>query len=306
MGSSASSGIGRRQNESGALRLLRAADVSHRRAQRIEAWHRTVSFLLAAGALVTLAVPAAGTTVSLAGLVWALLYAAWASQWAGNEFHRAAVLQELFDTEMFGLPWNPLVAGAPPSAQEISRLSRSFRGSDDRLRDYYEIGDLPSPWDVFACQLQNLGWGSRIRRRYATVVAWVLVLWCAGGVGVGIVRDMSITSVLTDWFVPSLGLLLLGVDVYRSQRDTVTAREHAYALLREQVERHAAAGAPAAELPALLAWARQVQDVLLHTRLGQARVPNWFFRRFLEADRADFAADLADLRRRAAAGGAEE
>jgi hypothetical protein len=47
----------------------------------------------------------------------------------------------------------------------------------------------------------------------------------------------------------------------------------------------------------MLSLARQVQDVLLQTRLTQARVPNWFFNRFLDTDRADFAAAMDELGR---------
>ncbi|MYS23345.1 hypothetical protein GA0115240_152214 [Streptomyces sp. DvalAA-14] len=192
-------------------------------------------------------------------------------------------------------PLEPCTGRAGPSADETSRNARRYRGAPGKLRDYYEIRDLPRPFDVVACQLQNLGWGARIRSRYATAVQTGLFVWLAAGAVAGILTQMTLTSVLIHWYVPSLGLLLLGVDTYKSQLDTKAAREHARWALRSRIEEYARAGAPPAEMPEVLSLARQVQDVLLQTRLTQARVPDWFFNRFLEADRADFAADMDEL-----------
>jgi hypothetical protein len=34
----------------------------------------------------------------------------------------------------------------------------------------YEVTALPRPLDVLACQIQSLGWGARVRQRYAAVL----------------------------------------------------------------------------------------------------------------------------------------
>ncbi len=287
-----------RQNESGMLTLLRAASTSHRQAQRLAGLHLTASALLAGGAILALLVPSTNSTVSLLGALWAVVYTLWAGEWSTSAFRRAAVLQEAFDTELFGLPWNRAVAGDQPEPQEISRLARLYKGDESRLRDYYEIDALPHPLDVLACQLQNLGWGTRVRRRYANAIQWGLVVWCATGVLVGVTAGLSVSDVLTAWFVPSLGLLLLGVDTFRAQRDTTQARERAHRELSDRIEAYVADGSRPARHAELLDLSRQVQDVLLQTRLAHVRVPNWFFNRFHGADRADFAAALADLHRR--------
>ncbi len=289
--------IVQRQNEPEMLLLLRAAWASHARAQRLTACHIVLSTLLAGGALASVFAAPLAQPMSLAGFVWALVYSTSADSWTRKEFHRAALLQELFDVRLFGLPWNEVVSGGMPTAHEVNRMARHYRGSEDRLRHYYEIHDLPRPFDVFSCQLQNLSWGARIRRRYATAVQIGLIAWCATGLVVGLATHMTLTAVLLSWFVPSLGLLLLGIDIHRSQRDTVAARERVYETVMARLRDHARRGAPAAERPELLVLARQTQDVLLQTRLTQARVPNWFFNRFLEADRADFATAMRDFDR---------
>ncbi|MCC9741311.1 S-4TM family putative pore-forming effector [Streptomyces sp. MNU89] len=148
--------------------------------------------------------------------------------------------------------------------------------------------------------MPNLAWGARIRRRYAIAVQLGLVVWCTVGAVVGVVTQVSLTDLLLQWFVPSLGLLLLGIDTYRSQLDTVTARERVQQSVSERIKEYANRGAQESETPGLLVLARQVQDVLLQTRLTQARVPDWFFNRFHATDRADFAVSMGELSRIAA------
>ncbi|WP_256104301.1 S-4TM family putative pore-forming effector [Streptomyces sp. ODS05-4] len=290
-----------RQNDPDMIALLRAAHGWHRQAQHFATVHLAASALLASGAILAVLAPAASTPISLVGLGWALVYGLWAGEWAKSAFRRAAVTQELFDTQLFGLPWNAAIAGEPPEPHEVNRLSRRYRGDEAKLRDYYEIDALPQPLDVLACQLQNLAWGTRVRRRYGAAVQWGLVLWCLAGVVVGVTTTMSVSAVLTSWFVPSLGLLLLGVDTFRAQRDTVAARERAQRELSARIDAYVADGSRPQRHPELLALSRQVQDVLLQTRLAHVRVPDWFFNRFHGTDRADFAAALADLHRRTGA-----
>jgi hypothetical protein len=255
----------------------------------------SISFLLAAGAVLGVFVTSIQETLTVAGFLWALVYSAGASSWTEREFRRAALLQEAFDTQLYELHWNEILAGSVPSADEVSRLARRYKGSAERLRDYYEIPALPRPLDVLSCILQNLAWGARVRRRFAATVQGAVVIWVAAGMLVGVVTGAALLSVLINWFVPSLGLLLLGVDTYRTQRDTAAVREHARSVILPRMREYAEAGMPPAATRDLLVLARQAQDVLLRTRLRQARVPNWFFNAYLESDRADFAAAMDEV-----------
>ncbi|MER5755015.1 S-4TM family putative pore-forming effector [Streptomyces sp. NPDC002088] len=284
-----------RQNDEEMLTILRAGESSHARAQKLAALHVLVSVVLAAGAVLAVLVPDLQPALTAGGFLWALVYAAAAGAWTENEFRRAALLQELFDTRLYGLPWNEILAGNAPSADETSRLARRYKGPAERLRNYYEIRDLPRPFDVLSCILQNLAWGARIRRRYANTVQAGVVLWIVAGVVVGVATRMTLAELLMNWFVPSLGLLLFGVDIYRAQRDTAAVREHTRQVVLRAMWEHARSGMPAERVPELLTLARQAQDALLRTRLTQARVPNRFFKSFREHDRADFAAAMDEV-----------
>ncbi|MFF8102715.1 S-4TM family putative pore-forming effector [Streptomyces sp. NPDC016640] len=277
------------QNAEAARHRLRAMAVSHRRAQRLATGRMGVSVLLAVAGLVTVFLPGLTLWVTVVGGLWAVAHSVGLTSWESSEARRAALLQESFDVRLFRLEWNSAMAGPPPAPQLISSLSRRYTGSEAELRDYYEIPELPHPYDVLACQQQNLGWGARVRRRYARTVLTAVLVWLGLGLVVGVSTRMDVLDLLLLWYVPSLGAVVMGVEVSRAQRQVVADRERVMELLEARV---AEGGDPAG----LLVFARQVQDVIFQSRQGHTRVPGWFFRRFKSADRADFQAAMRDLR----------
>lgn len=276
------------QNAEAARHRLRAMTVSHSRAQRLANARMGVSLLLAIAGLATAFVPGLTVSVTVLGGLWAVAYSVGLTSWESNEARRAALLQELFDVRLFRLEWNSASAGTPPAPQEISSLGRRFTGDEAELRDYYEIPELPRPYDVLACQQQNLGWGARVRRRFARTVLTAMLVWLGMGLAVGLTARMSVLDLMLLWYVPSLGAVLMGVDVCRTQWQVAAERERVMGLLAEKV----AAGGDTA---ALLTFARQVQDVIFQSRQRYTRVPDWFFRHFRNTDRSDFQAAMRDL-----------
>ncbi|HKT01815.1 MAG TPA: S-4TM family putative pore-forming effector [Rugosimonospora sp.] len=274
--------------------LLKAVSVSHGRARRLDAASVSVSVLLAVCGLVATVVDRLAVPVTVMGALWAIGYGAGLARWTDGELVRAATLQEMFDVRLFRLPWNVIVAGEPIGVAEVSWLAHRFRGREADLYGYYEVPRLRSPYDVVACQLQNLAWGARVRGRYARVLLGAVGLWSVAGVVVGIVGGLTVTDTVLRWFVPSLGALLLAWDSFRTQREVAGERQRVMAILWDQVRRTVTGSG---EVGALVELTRQVQDAILRTRRRNIRVPEWFFARFREVDRRDFQAVVAELSR---------
>ncbi|MFI9639404.1 S-4TM family putative pore-forming effector [Micromonospora sp. NPDC051925] len=284
----------RRQNEPEMMALLRAMSVCHSRAQRLDSLRMWISVGVGvAGALVALT-GVSGTAVTAVGALWAVANAVGLGSWSNGQIRRAATLQEMFDVDLFGLPWNTVAVGERIGTHEVSRLDRAYRGGERYLRDYYEVPPLPAPWDVLACQQQNLGWGARLRRRYAHAVLAGVAAWVLFGMVFGVLAGLTVSQLLLQWFVPSLGALLFGLEIYRGQRDAAADRDRAMAILQTRIT-SAVRQPDTATTTDLLTVARQIQDVIFHSRRAQARVPNWFFRRFHAADRVDFQSTMASL-----------
>lgn len=284
--------IAQRQNDEPSLTLLRAIAVVHRSTQRAHGLSLLLSALVAALGLMTVPFPASAAPVTLVGAAWAVLYATVIVPWAGRHLRTSAILQEMFDVRLFGLPWNQVAVGDRLSEDEVSRLSRRFRGSEERLRDYYLVAALPVPHDVLFCLEQNLAWGSRVRRRFAHLTIALVVLWCAVGVVLAIAEGSTVVQLISGWLIPSLGLLLLCVDTYRAQMSNTDERTRVLGLLRAVT---ADPGSPAASGTGLVGLARQIQDVLFHIRRQQPRMPSWFFWRFHDSDLADFRFKMREL-----------
>lgn len=288
--------IADRQDSVAALRLLKAVAVTHSYNQRAQALSFVVSIALAAAGLLTGSGSRYGATVALGGALWAAVYKVGVAPWAQRYLRTAATLQEMFDADLLDLPWNYIAVGDRISEDEVNRLSRRFRGDEGRLRGYYLVATVAEPYDVLFCLEQNLAWGSRIRLRFAQMMLGVLVLWSVSGVLLTLATDETVSWLITGWFVPSLGLLLLCLDMHRTQMASTRERLRVLKLVRAVIDEPAS---PTMATPgALSLFVRQVQDVLYHMRQVQPRLPTWYFRRYHDADRSDFQVKMQVLEAR--------
>lgn len=294
--------ISQRQNDHDMVELLRAAFTSHTRGQRLEAARVATSLVLAATGIVAVFVDQAATAVAIAGAVWAVLYSAGIFPWERAEARRGAVIQEMFDTELYGLAWNQTAAGAKFPPHEISKLARGFspsRGRGGRLRDWYvDTGGVAQPYDIFICQEQNLGWDARLRRRWAAALLALVIAWALLGLLTGYIARLTVPETLLRWYLPAAVALLLGIDGYKTHRAVAAERERIIPVLQAEIDAAQQPPLPQEEVQRLLKTAREIQDVIFATRQEAARVPQWFYARFRDNDERDFQANADKLRGR--------
>ncbi|MEU7608065.1 S-4TM family putative pore-forming effector [Micromonospora sp. NPDC049204] len=291
--------INQSQNNDRSLILFRAIAVAHRYTQRAQAVSLLMSLAVASlGVVAKVALPPLQPAVSIIGALWAGVYAVVLAPLIGRHLHVSATLQEMLDTDLFDLPWNAVLVGERLSEDELSRLSRRFRGDETRLRDYYLVATVAAPYDVLFCLEQNLAWGSRVRRRFAAVLLGVVAVWCVVGVTVGLTTESTVGSLVGVWFVPSLGLLLSCSDMARAQILTTRDRTRVLGLVRAVTEEPSDV---IADDQAFAVFARQVQDVLFVARRQQPRMPQWFFHLFHDDDLTDFRYKMQVLEQRVGA-----
>lgn len=287
--------ISRRQNNSRSLTILRATAVVHRRIQLALEVSLLVSVLFAVLGLVAKQFPSMSASVSVTGAIWTATYAVLVVPNTKRFLRAGATLQEAFDCSVFDTPWNVVAVGKQVSEEEVSSLSRLFRGNETELRDYYLVADLPFPYDVLFCLEQNLAWGPRVRRRCANAVATLALSWLIVGAVLAVIQGWTVSSLLAGWLVPSSGLLLLCLDSYRAQVSTNKERARVLDLVRATLDGDRAEPAIPADT---VEFVRRVQDALFNMRQQQPRVPTWFFRRFHDRDEADFRSRMRRLEER--------
>ncbi|MFF5076096.1 S-4TM family putative pore-forming effector [Actinoplanes sp. NPDC000266] len=255
---------------------LRAMSISHRRVRMLAGARLLISAIIAVtGAVLTIrSMPAAW--VALVGALWAAVNSIGLTWWADAELQRAAKLQEKFEVEVFGLPWNDVAAGPEVRSADRSALSEKFKNGrvDD---DWDEMPDLLPPFDVLARQLENLGWGARVRRRYATFVAVIIAAWTVAGAVVGVAGGFTVAEIFTGWYVPSLGGLLFGIESIRQQLAVAKERERVGDYAEKRILEAARQRTDPSFTASLPTLSRQLQDVLFRTRSRAPRVPKFPF-----------------------------
>jgi len=285
------------QNNDHSMTLLRAIQVAYRYTQRAQAVSLIMSLVIASlGVLAKAAYPPVLPMATIIGAGWAGVYTVALVPQLGRYLRTSAVLQEMLDTALFGISWNPVLVGERLSEDDVSQLSRRFRGDESSLRNYYLVAAVNGPYDVLFCLEQNLAWGSRVRRRFADVLLSFVTVWCAAGIIVGVSAGSTVGNLVIVWFVPSLGLLLYCSEAARAQILTTRERIRVVGLVRAVMDDSSSPSLIDDKTFAI--FARQVQDVMFLARRQQPRTPQWFFRLFHDDDMVDFRYKMRALEQR--------
>src|SRR6266851_1954518 len=223
--------IHERQLDEDMLRLQRAAAASHQRGQLIEAIRVNAAVALAVAGIVVTLVGHGRSVVSIMGAAWFVVSAFFLRRAAATTARQGALLQEMFDTSLFHLPWRSTVAGDPVPEPDVAQLARRLRpgcAKDQRIRaGWYDPTDgVRYPYDVLIAQEQNLGWDARLRRRYAALVVAAALIWSGLGLVAGmLIANATIVGTLLSFFIPSLAIYQIALEIWTGQQRVSTERQ---------------------------------------------------------------------------------
>lgn len=270
--------IDTRQLDPESGRLLRAFTAEYRRAKRYRGARLIISTLLAiAGPLLGLwSVTAAGVVGAFAGL-WVLVARLGLVPLEEARVRCAVVIQERFDTRLFGLAWPSSLAGPGPHEEDIADAERRLR-DDERVSRQHRDGWFPStvglPWpvNVLVAQWSSAAYGRRQHHAYARFIVAGLVVGSIGVIGVGVLTGMSLTDWLITFLLPGLPALLDISELAQDHHRLSTRKQKVEARIRELWESELAS-------PGSLdaADCRAVQDETFRLRAGGRQIPDWFY-----------------------------
>lgn len=289
------------------VRLQRAAAVSHRRGQIVEAVRVDAAVLLAIAGIAVTLVGQGRSAMPIIGAGWFVLSTFLLKRQASAATRQSALLREMFDTTLFHIPWRATVAGDPVGQPDISRLARGLaRGSatDRQITNgwYDSTAGVHHPYDILITQEQNLGWDARLRRRYVAFVLSAAVGWSVIGLVAGmLIGHATIADILLGFFVPSLAAYQIAVDIVAGQQRAVAERERLNRIVTEELRRARPGPVSDTEWRRVRGLARDVQDGILRTRMDANHLPEWFYRRYQQHDERDFADTAQAHRHRLAA-----
>lgn len=285
--------ITQRQNEPEHLQRLLAYSRYYQTAHR---WRRARAFgtfvLASVGPMISLFIPATTDVVAAISAGWLVLGRTMLTVMEQRRTQDAARVQELYDTELFHLPWNAALAGRKPSPDDIAAAARHIT-DDTKYRNWYSIdlGNTPWPADMLLCQRQSMVWSRQDHCAYATTILIAGTTWFLIGVIIALVRDLSLASYLIKIFLPGAPAFLDTVELARQHRQLATSRQQVEDKINDLWDAHHSR-------PDTLdvAACREIQDSAYLLRRDGPRVPSRFYKLRRKSSEANTHAGAKALR----------
>ena len=288
--------IFQRQNSPDKIKLLAAQRQFYTQAKRLHYWRVAGSIGLAAiSPLIYYLLPSSKTILAIIGGVWLIVSRIVLEGIETKKVKQAATIQEQFDVELFGLPWNQVLAGNRVTPELINAAAASFKGDRNELKNWYaDTSNLPYPLDVLLCQRANLVWDWRLRRHYAWIVSISTIFLFSLGVALAIITDLSLLDYLLALLIPSLSALLNSAEIARAHFDIADEKE--------RIEKKVLAiWESALNNPSFVTreQCRDIQDCIYILRSKKPLVPDWWYKRLRDRYQIDMQSVVEELKRAA-------
>ncbi len=132
--------------------------------------------------------------IALAGIGLTLAEAFWLDPWQRQRIKTTAILQEQFDCDLLGIPWNAFTVGARVSHEDVQSLSSAIDAScrETEFKDWYApaAGNAQAHVTALVCQRSNLWYDGAQRAYYraglCVLLAMVVVAYLASLVATGV------------------------------------------------------------------------------------------------------------------------
>ncbi|WP_095162619.1 S-4TM family putative pore-forming effector [Pseudomonas sp. Irchel 3F5] len=280
--------------------LLRARHRNYRAAKVTQGLLVLVSIILPIiGVWVGPQFPEIRPYLALASLILLLMETALFDRIQKDRLKRGAKLQEQFDTDVFGLPWNRFVTGAQVEHEDVRRLSAKplSKKREAHFHAWYEgcVGRLPLHLARLIGQRTNISYDARLRRRYG---GWLLTLTILFGVVllfVGLYKGLQFPDLIMTLVVPLLPVLTWALRERMQQVNAAISLTN----LNGEWEKIWIKALGGADVAALATESRALQDAIYQHRERSPLVFDWVYSIFRSAneDEAHHAAE--DLVRKA-------
>jgi len=233
-------------------------------------------------------------TITIIGAAWALLSEIFLRRLEAESIKKAATVQEQFDVDLFGLPWNEILVGKKVTSELIHSADRNFTGDRETLKNWYaNTSSFPYPLRVLICQRSNIVWDWRLRREYGYFILLCTFALLVGGIIFGIVLNIGLFDYLIGIFIPQFAAIHLGIDVSRNQIALASEKEQKENVVNDLIEK-------GIENPdsITLTHCREIQNFIYHGRIFGSLVPDLYYDRLKEQYELDMQAVVESYRKR--------
>lgn len=259
-------------------RLLRARGRNYRAAKVTQGILVILSVVLPiVGICLGPRVPEVQPYLALSGLILLLLETALFDRVQKDRLKRGAKLQEQFDTEVFGLPWNGFVVGAQVEYEDVRSLSAKplSKTREAHFHAWYEecVGRLPLHLARLVCQRTNISYDARLRRKYGNRLLTLTIVFGVGLLYAGLTMRLNFADLVMTLMVPFMPLLTWALKEQLQQANTAASLTN---LISEwdKIWTQALSGA---DPEAVTTESRALQDAIYQHRERSPLVFDWVY-----------------------------
>ena len=185
----------------------------------------------------------------------------------------AAKMQQCFDNDLFGFPWNENVCGKRPTEDNVYDCLKG-KEVDKRLYDWYVgIDDsLDEDLAILLCQNQNGSYDRHLRERYTILCLILALILVVGVVYAALKKDATVFSVLVYGIVPSTPIINWFISIFKSYHNDKEDLDRLDEAIYQELKR-AEASQPIRENKL-----KSIQNLMFMHRKVAYLIPDFFYR----------------------------
>ncbi|THH37817.1 S-4TM family putative pore-forming effector [Neolewinella litorea] len=266
--------IATKQNDDWSIKLLRAQRRSYNLAKRFALVDKALMFLsLISPAIIIYADRLQSIkTITIWTFVLIILSIV-VKRFIKAHTNNGAIIQEMFDTRLFGLEWNDILIPKPILDSDIVSLSK--KQDDKFLLNWYpvEIDQVPNKdVQILLCQRSTMAWDANIKARFILVYMLLFVLYYLLYIVIGTKNDLNLYEIIL-FAAPSFSFMRTSITEMieiskQVQRQREVIQRTSNVIEKYSLDQH---------VEIKNSTLRQVQDSIYLNRVSRAKVPNWLY-----------------------------
>jgi hypothetical protein len=275
------------QNEEISIRRLAAQRQMYSEAKKFRSYHLIIAVPITVSIFILAVIfPSVQKFANGWGIVLFLLELGILRNLEKTLHDRAAMIQELFDCEVLGIPWNDVKCRAKPDPEDVIIYSdKHFKNAANKkkLENWYsiEVDKLPFNLGRIVCQRSNITWEGRLRRRYSNTITILMVLLFLSIVIIGGEKDYNLVTIFVNLIIPLLPAFGWGIPEIMQNLNAAKNLDS----LKELIERTwKDAFSYNLSDQQLIDIARQIQDEIYDCRRLSPLIPDRIYEKFRPKD----------------------
>jgi hypothetical protein len=221
--------ISAEQNAEQQVNLLAAASHIYGNAKRLMAFQLTITVPAALVSSILMAwKPDLRIWLTCYSISVALLDTLFLSRLLNQLKRKGALIQQMFDCALFGLPWRPLRCGRKVESEYIldaARCQLAKMPVQSQLLNWYPtvVDQIPLAWARLICQRASFWWDLNQRARVRAWLIFFLVVLSLAIFGIALIRGDTVQQMILTVYVPLAPAVISLLREIFAQSDAIKA-----------------------------------------------------------------------------------